>query len=343
MEKEKWLRDLRPNILKFLESMYLGQGKFRYSYEGDVFNEGLLPSSVYALKTLYLLQDDFGVVEDIILNIKSYQKPNGYFYDPIIFKRSYLRNIASQIKHLRFHSFNNQMYVRAETRQCLSSLSMYSNLLSVPEDCIAKSPELYLKRLDWRRPWGGGSHLSHYMFFMKASSASKELINQTYNCLRSLEQEESGGWYWGKVDDRQIINGAMKVLTGMHQFDRFEVLYPERLIDTCLRNINNQNACDSFNVIYVLKRLSEIVDHTYRYDEIVNYAHDRLSLYFNHYKEGSGGFSFNKDFSNTYLYGAAVSQGLPVADIHGTVMLMWGMSLIDSLLDLGLNLREFKP
>ncbi len=62
-------------------------------------------------------------------------------------------------------------------------------------------------------------------------------------------------------------------------------------------------------------------------------------MYTDYYWPGYGGFSFYKDRANDIYYGKKITKGLAEPDIHGTAMFVWGIALIDKILNLGLNFK----
>ena len=99
-----------------------------------------------------------------------------------------------------------------------------------------------------------------------------------------------------------------------------------------------KDACNDFNVVYVLYCCNKAVG--YRADDIKDFCLGRLSQYRRYYHEDIGGFSFKLDKANDVYYGAKITKGLDEPDIHGTVMLLWGITLISKVLKLDLGLRE---
>ena len=47
-----------------------------------------------------------------------------------------------------------------------------------------------------------------------------------------------------------------------------------------------------------------------------------------HFYKVEGGFSYFLNKSQTHYYGLKISNGLRTADIHGTTLLVWALSLI---------------
>ena len=119
--------------------------------------------------------------------------------------------------------------------------------------------------------------------------------------------------------------------------------YAQKIVDTLLLAKNDIQACDNFNIVYVLKYCNEILNGAYRFDEIEEFFYQRLSVYKDYYFPRIGGFSFYKNKSNMAYYGAYLSSGKREPDIHGTVLFLWGISLIAQVLKINdkLNFKEF--
>jgi hypothetical protein len=70
--------------------------------------------------------------------------------------------------------------------------------------------------------------------------------------------------YKGIQEDRFIVNGAMKIITGLIAVDKVDFDYAQQLVDICLRSINDEHACDNFNIILVLNYASKLLNREYR-------------------------------------------------------------------------------
>jgi len=66
---------------------------------------------------------------------------------------------------------------------------------------------------------------------------------------------------------------------------------------------------------------------------VESYCVDMMDLISAHYIEEEGAFSYYVGKSQTSYYGVPFSDGLPTADIHGTILLAWACSLILEVLD----------
>lgn len=360
-KKTDWLFTLKPNVLRFLDEMksHKRRGYLRYSYSGDLYDERKkwnVGASVFALKIYYTLGvERNSTIEDIAEYIKSFQKPNGLIYDSFICRKTFLQNMVVSLRNGSFTNLLNEQYKRAETRQCYSALMLYDKLpdkvsLFVPKD--EKDMDNYLSSLSWDEPWGAGSHFSHLMFFLTLALKTRRMKHETFEYLTDyaikwinrLQHSEDGCWYSGAPSSQQKINGAMKILTGLIAIDNIDFDYPEKLIDLCIDSANDESACDNFNTVLVLNYASKLLGRNYRESEIEKFALERLNIYWKHYHNDKGGFSFYPGQANDDYYGVQITRGLNEPDIHGTVLFLWGISIIVQLLGLEeqFNFKEFR-
>jgi hypothetical protein len=352
---------LKNDVLQFMSEMKSKnvKGYYRYSYSGDLRDENIhwnVGSSVFALKIYYTLGvEDNEDIEAAANYIKTFQHRNGWTYDDLIFGKSFFRNALSSLKQRDFSNLWNERYKQAETRQCYSALLLYDKLpdnvnLSLPKD--EKDVDDYLSSLDWRRPWGAGSHFSHLMFFLMLALRTGRIKHETFEHLTDhaikwvnhLQNPMDGSWYSGTPSSQHKINGAMKILTGLVAIDKTSFDCPEKLIDLCLETTNDESACDNFNIIFVLNYAGKLLGRNYRQSEIEKFALERLNIYWKHYHNDKNGFSFYPGHANDNYYGAKITRGLNEPDIHGTVLFLWGISIIVQLLGIESEFvfREFK-
>lgn len=342
----KWVFELKEKVPKFLEKLKGKEspGFFHYVLSGDLYDENIkwgLGNTVFAVKIYYTLDllDNLPKAERKTMAdfIKSFQRKDGMIYDPLVKREAFLREKLSAIKNLDFNNFFHQQTLKAETRQSISALKF---LGEKPEIFYQKFPktkkeiEKYLSKLNWQKPWGAGSHFSHLVFFLKNSDLKDKeyLINFSIDWINKLQNSRDGSWYKGNPDLQQKVNGAMKIITGLKVADKMDFQYSDKLIDLCLSAKNNEQACDNFNIIYVIHYANKITCGKYRIDEIKKFAQDRLKIYKNYYFSEIGGFSFLPNKTNICYYGAKLTKGLKEPDIHGTVMFLWGISMIAPIL-----------
>lgn len=357
MENIDWIYQLKETVPGFLTRLKnpAVPGFFRYSLSGDLIDETKqwgLGNTVFAVKIFYTLnlldtlpeQDR----QDMEHFIRSFERADGTIADPTVRKMAFWKEKLIAVKTGDVQNCFHTQTERAETRQAVSAL----RLLGVktghyPVDLPKTKQEVtnFLKKLDWTRPWGAGSHFSHLLFFLANSELPNrdELIGQASEWLGKIQDPATGSWFTGSPSLSQKVNGAMKVLTGLKAANRMDIRHAERLIDLALSASNDRSACDNFNVVYVLKYAREAVGGTYREQEIKKFAEERLKIYREYYWPEIGGFSFYKGRANRTYYGARITQGLPEPDIHGTVMFLWGIALLTQTLQIEetVDFREF--
>jgi hypothetical protein len=355
------LYHLKENTIQFVSCMKSStvDGYYRYSYSGDLYDEKTHwnpASSVFAIKIYYTLGVEDNCDIDTAANyIKTFQHKNGWIYDSLVFRKSVLRNTLASLRQRNFSNLLNTNYKRAETRQCYSALMLYDKLpestrLPVPRN--EQQVRDYLASLAWNYPWDAASHFSHLMFFLTLALKTGEMKSQTFKHLATLAVEwtnrlqhpQDGCWYTDAPSLRQKINGAMKVITGLLAVDMVDFDYPEKLVDLCLGSENDHDACDNFNIIFVLNYAAKLLDKNYRQSEIEEFALQRLNTYWKYYHNDKNGFSFHPHRANDIYYGARITSALNEPDIHGTALFLWGISIIVQLLGIEkeFGFREFK-
>ena len=72
---------------------------------------------------------------------------------------------------------------------------------------------------------------------------------------------------------------------------------------------------------------------------MISYLPKIKNLYF----ESDGGFSYFKDQSQTHYYGVPITDGRNQPDIHGTMLLIWAISMILKSNEIESNWRIIKP
>jgi len=353
MKSISWLFELKEKVPQFLEKLKGKRisGFFHYSLSGDLYDENIkwgLGNTVFAVKIYYTLnllnQLPFEERKAIVNFIKSFQKKDGTIYDPLVKRKSALKNLLANFKNFDFNNILGQQTIIAETRQAISTLNLLGEKPNISYQKFPKKEkeiEKYLSKLNWERPWGAGSHFSHLIFFLKDSNLEdkEKLINLAINWINKLQNSKDGSWHKGNPSLQQKINGAMKIITALKVANKMNFQHPEKLINLCLSAKNDKHACDNFNVIYVLHYASKITRNNYRFEEIKKFAHNRLEIYRNYYFPEIGGFSFLPQKANVYYYGAKITKGLNEPDIHGTCMFLWGISIISQILGIDKELK----
>ena len=358
-----WLDQLKAGLWDFLNDMQADNcSYFNYSKSGDLYSRTSgwgLANIVFALRVLFVT----GLIDrlsprqkdNLYQGIIEHSKPDGYINDSLITSRTLrekLRQLYSQIRNGTTSAFRKNEILktrRAETRQSFAALHLLGRTPLIPLVEIPSSKRevhAYLEGLDWSKPWAAASHFSHLLFFLRMNSeffpsvsngTGESLISYAVDWINGIQHEKDGCWYVGEtVPLYQSINGAMKVLNGMHVAKIEEIRFVRSLIDTALSAVNDEHACNHFNLTYVLYGATRI-EKDYRFGEIERFLLDRLSMYRDYYWPDHGGFSFHKGLANDSFYGKKITRGFPEPDIHGTAMFVWGIVLIDTILHLGLG------
>lgn len=363
-ESIDWIIKLKKDVPIFLDKLksHTKRGFFRYSLSGDLYSESEnwgLGNTVFAAKICYTLDmtDSLAVNElkDIINFIKGFQKDDGSICDPLLSRKVPLVKRLYAARNLDFSTIGGQKIKRAETRQSFSALRLLNSRPDLPYLQIPYTfdqIDKYLGRLDWSKPYDAGSHFSHLLFFWQTNQdmfdihkeSVEDLINYATTWLNKLQSWEDGSWYRGKnVPLLQKINGAMKVITGLKAVGNTNFGYPEKLIDLCLSTASPEQACDALDVVYVIRYANELTEGKYRYGDIENFCYRWLQICKEHHFPEYGGFSFYKHRANQYYYGAKITKGLNEPDIHGTVLLLWGIALVSQILNINkkIGFKEF--
>lgn len=348
----EWIYNLKHQIPNFLESLKGKKcGFFHYSLSGDIYGEKIqwgLGNTVFAVKIYHVLNmiDDLSPkeVNDMSSFIKNFQTNDGSIYDPLIQKKSSLSNLIYSVRNMDFSNLRGAKTMRAETRQSFSALELINSKPDIPYLKIPYTPkkiEEYIKNLNWNEPWGAGSHFSHLMYFINANrrmfktqeKSADFLLDHAIKYVNKIQSPTDGSWYTGEVISKpNKINGAMKVITGLNAAGKLKFKHSKELIDMCLSSSNLEHACNALDVIYVMRYANELEKYNYRYEEIQEYSLNWLNACKNHYYEDIGGFSFYNNRSNQNYYSARITKGFKEPDIHGTVLLLWGISLVSEIL-----------
>jgi len=346
-----WIYELPASVPRFLNQLKSDQhpGFFHYSLSGDIPEHNSswgLGQTVFATKILHILDlldnlpDDQH--RDLTNFINGFKHSDHTIFDPLIKRRAWLTEKIQAFTSTRFNNFFHQLVISAETRQSMNALHLLNQPAVSPTKFVPATTahiDKFLSSLDWSKPWAAGSHFSHLMFFLQHSrqTNSQPLIRHATSWLNNIERAD-GTWHTGHPNTQHRINGAMKVITGLRAANLKPLSQPQSLIDLALQVPTADDACSNFNSIYVLADASRALPN-YRAADIKRFAQQRLAIYRQHYWPKLGGFSFFPRHANTHYYGAKITRGLAEPDIHGTIMFLWGVSLIRQLLDLNHQLK----
>jgi hypothetical protein len=313
--------------------------------------------SVYSLKMFYMTGEwdilDKKKQSEWIKFINSFQSTNKLFPENSYidneylnyFKKNRVKIIVKDSAKRLLNAVTNKNYelnsryiqnsVRAETKQCIATLSQVGQIASQPYlDFPKQDLAIFLDNFDWTQPWGAGAQFSGLSVFITTQINDKKesdhLLDAMSDFIMKKVNSNDGAYYVGNQPSKsEAINGAMKVLTGLDWLG-INIHYPKKLIDLCLNTVPNSEGCDLVDIVYVLYRCSLETD--YRKTEIVAYLENLELLISLHFYEDQGGFSYFTNRSQQNYYGVKISNGHDTPDIHGTILLTWALAMIHEII-----------
>lgn len=355
--KSKINEDFKESYLDFLNSLKKDKPYTYFPVKKGNTEEGKkieLGFSCFAIKSLYIIDEWRNISENqkkSWLNfINEFQNnDNENFSESSFIDLNYLKSINKfsplketkrNIKRL-LNGNNNvkskkeeiQEFIRAETKQAISTLYQVGSKNNKKyHDSVFRESNItgYLNSLNWSKPWNAGAQFSALCVFIESQEKQNksyiEMKNELVNFSNSVLDKETGCYFKNNVPEKnELINGAMKVLTGLDWLGE-PVHKPNNLIDTCLTIKPEGYGCDIVDIVYVLYRCSRFTD--YKKAEIDLFFQNVEELIFNHYFQNDGGFSYYIGKSQIYYYGLNITKGLNEPDIHGSTLLIWALSMI---------------
>ena len=341
----QWVFDLRDRIPSLLKDYSAGPpGWYRLCTSGDLLKPGPhagLGFSCYAAKIMV----ECGLWNSLpsehrtlwVQHIQSFQLDagrlgQGMFRDPWVEFRGKPRNIYACLRSRRWQDLLHINWQNrwAESRQAVSTLfAVDAHPLSPVSGFPVEPDEIraFLGSLNWRHPWGAGAQVGHLLFFLKHSQVMEEkksvAVDTVLEFLSSIESHETGGWYRGDVANQEIINGAMKIISGLAWWN-IPIRYPEILARSAVASTNAAHDCALANRLFVLYHLERHFKTTLPGVEAVVEASLRSAAAF---IQSDGGISSTPERSLHVYYGAVVSKRHPVGDLHGLMLLSWAITL----------------
>ncbi len=238
----------------------------------------------------------------------------------------------------------------AETKQVIATLAQvgarpprtYQDFPRTPREVRA-----WLEAQPWERPWAAGGRSAALAVFsvtqgprFLAGDEVAALVAEQAAFYRELVRPENGSYYRGPAPEPgELVNGAMKVLTALDWLEE-PIHYPERLIDTCLKEMPSSEGCHLVDWVYVLYRCLQQTDH--RREQAREGCRRALEMIRGHARP-DGGFSYYLGRSQTNYYGVEIARGLDEGDLHGTCLLTWALAMIGEMLGGGPAWRVIKP
>lgn len=349
VELSNWIDELRKSTPIFIEKMRDDKvaGKYRLSWSGDIAPPQThwgLAQTTFAARVLHIFnQISNSLQKDLSGYICTFRHKDGFFYDDYAARRSFQKRFFETFKRRSLAPILNEENKRAETRQAIAALINlnYQGPLNVVVSLTSKKEvEKYVRSLDWKNPWGAASHVNHLIFFLVyCSGLSKSDLNEIVMLIEKKLLEID---VYGLTEDVDLkIGAAMKILMGMSLVKHDEKWVNKEILDICLGCFKKNDACTNFNAIYVITKC--LSHFSYREDEAkqalltsVGYWKD------NFYWPDFGGFSFYKNRSIDFYYGAKLTMSKSEPDLHGTAMFIWGVFLVSKVfgLDVKFGLNE---
>lgn len=358
---KKFLNDIPFLTLKYVKSLEK-QDRFQYypfkenlSFYGTNLNLGF---SCYALKIYYMTLEYKNLSEKELTSwgtfIKSFHSSTNIdqlFIDPIYLKyyskKLSRESIRSSSKIIQNFLFNSNL--ETKNKRLLKGLNAESkqSIATLYELGVKELPRVYsfnnydkevigyLEQLNWEFPWSAGAQFSSYCVYSKTQDL--ELEEKLLKFINNKVDKNTGSYFTKRPkNNREIINGAMKVITGLDWLGA-DIHYPEKLIDFCIDNKPTLEGCDVVDYVYVLYKCS--LQTTYKKLEINNVFYELLEELLKLFHKSSGGFSYFQNKSQDYYYGVPLGKGVNQADLHGTILCLWALIMI--LENTELNTKNF--
>lgn len=233
--------------------------------------------------------------------------------------------------------------INAETKQAIATLyeTGFINDLKLENTFLTKGKATeYLKSLNWDKPWSAGAQFASLCLYSITNDFGLE--KELNNFISQKLVTNTGSYHNLNISDkREIINGAMKVISGLDWLNQ-EIHKPKELIDFCLKNVPQTEGCDIVDFVYVLYKCSLQVN--YRKKEINQLFILLLEQIKRLYISEDEGFSYFPNKSQTHYYGVKITNGLNKADIHGTTLCLWAILMIlDNLEEMDSKMNIIKP
>lgn len=359
----KLFQDIPQESLKFVENLKENDLTFKPTLKdttniGKKINMGYM---CYVLKIYKMTNTwesfDKKMQDKWISKLSSYQSSldaeyENYFVDPELFKyfnniftiyngKSFIKSTANIFLNKSYESKNNFIFktLNADNKQTISTLGEIGHTIDTsPLISFNNHKNLsgYLDSYDWSKPWDAGAQFSSISLYDKIFGL--DLRDELLSFIEKKLNIETGSYFEGKPSsNRQIINGAMKVITGLDWIEE-EIHLPENLIDFCLKNKPEFEGCDLVDFIYVLYKCSSQSD--YKKHEVVAIFKELLDYLQILYHHEEKGFSYFVEKSQTHYYGIKISKGSNTPDLHGTILSIWAIVMILETLEE--NINEYK-
>lgn len=363
LKLEKYFKIIEDDIVSFLDKVK-NKEKFTFAPVSNgitkVGSDLKLGFSCYGLKINHMLNNPLNEsFEHWGDYINSYQNEVGEFIDNsyVYHMKKYnyessLKEITKSVLNLFGNSYTTKKTllkdtIRAETKQSISSLrelGLSNRILYSAFPYDLNKFEKYLNSLNWSKPWASGAQFAALSVFITTQLQDKNIQDNLKHYLiqfaNLISDKSTGTYFIGNIKNREeMINGAMKIITGLDWLDG-EIIYPNELIDFCLKKKPLHEGCHVVDSVYVLWKCSQQTN--YRKKEIINYLLEIIEIIDLHKFEQSG-FSYYLNKSQIYYYGMKITKGYNTPDLHGTLLFLWSLTMINDICEIGLDWKTLKP
>ena len=356
---------LSDSLISFVNSLKKDNSEYQYNISdydnlttaGKELNLGF---SCYALKIKHILNSDDLEKESkdewkeylcsFQTNVEGFPKMS--FYDDKFIKHHKKFSLEKKLKNstkkfLNYTAQRNYLlqkdalktFVVAESKQAISTLNEIGH---VSNDIYSEFPKTekdiysYLDSFDWNNPWSAGAQFSSLCLFSSTQiKDNADILNYLNKYILTKLDKNSGFYFTGRnIDDNVLINGAMKVITGLDWIES-GIHYPNKIIDYILTINPTREACDLVDLVYCLYKCSKVSKH--RFTEVIKFLEVVETALFQNYVEKDGAFSYSFNKSQKFYYGLVVTKEKNHADLHGTLLLLWAYTLILDLKEKNIN------
>lgn len=353
-------KKLKTDLIEYIYSLEDEKSQFHFLPSTDGLTTWgkkiRLGFSCFAIKCLFMLGEWDNLEDDKknswINYLNSFQIKNNKFIENSYIDEVFLDyygsfHLSRDIKNLaktginivlpnRYESKKNRLAKTfvAESKQAIATLNQIGSASKFSYNEFPQNNNDindYLDGFNWNKPWNAGAQFASICVFSSTQLKSEEKklsFSLLENFINNKLNHENGLYYEGQYPGSvETINGTMKVLTGF-EWINVNIHYPKKIIDYCLDNKPNSEGCDLVDIIYVLYRCSSETD--YRKKDISSYFDELETQIMTHYRPEEGGFSYFLNKSQTHYYNLPISKGNNLADLHGTTLLLWAMTLINN-------------
>jgi len=348
---------IRLGVRSWLEARAEGQeeGRFSFCSEGSrvpATGHAALFATCFAMKIAWQIGAWAGWAESrrnaAITFVRSFQEPDGVFRDPWLAANSKPGPVRLLKAMLHSGGLSSELdrqprNERAETRQAASTLRMvgevFAHRLPLPVR-HAGEVSAYAESLGWENPWAAGSHLSHLVALATmnrevfgAREEEAAIERAVLAVLEDRRDQRTATWGKGNVPEDLRVNGAMKVLTALEWMQPVDMNHTA-LLRFALGRPFCADGCGFLNRLYVVQQAWKRVPEAARDEirgQVVALARSALDRA-NRFTNADGGFSFYKGRAQHEYYGARISAGRSVSDLHGTMLMTWAVAIALDLL-----------